>query len=134
MSFQQQKRLYEAERPLWGYGRTFSDTEEVTAYLNDVIHSEWFIKQYGWMSIPILVADWNSTKWSGCADKKTFTIYVNRRTENVVLHELAHLICPTDEHDALFVSILQHLIRHTMGFYAWSEFTYELKRVDYYGA
>lgn len=133
MSLSQQKRLYQAERPLWGYGRTFSDTEEVTAYLSDIIRSEWFIKKYGWMSIPIRVVDWNSSSWSGCANKRSFTIYLSRRTENVVLHELAHLLCPSNEHDAVFVEILAHLVRNAMGVYAWAEFTYELQRVDYYG-
>ena len=132
MSLAQQKRLYEAERPLWGYGRSFSHVQDVVDYLNVLTHEDWFLSRFGWM-IPIRVLDWNSHKWSGCADRKTFTIYLNRRTENVVLHELAHLLCSTDEHDEEFVGILLFLIRNAMGFYAWAEFTYELEKVDYHG-
>lgn len=132
MSLAQQKRLYEAERCLWGHGREFASNLEVTEYLDSVTKSDWFVKKYGWVP-PIRVAPFRSTKWAGCADRQGYVIYLNRRTENVVLHELAHLLCASDQHDEMFVGILTHLVRNAMGFYAWSEFTYELKRVDFYG-
>jgi hypothetical protein len=113
MSRIQQKRLYEAERCLWGHGRHFSNNEEVVIYLDSVITSDWFVKVYGWIP-SIQVKDWNSEKWAGAADKTSYTIYLNRRTENVVLHELSHLLCPTDEHDEIFVFIYEGLIRNAM--------------------
>lgn len=133
MSLTQQKRLYEAERCLWGHGRSFSSNQEVADYLNTVVESDWFVKQYGWIP-PVKIETLRSQKWAGCADRQGFTIYLKRRTENVVLHELSHLICGTDEHDHPFVRTMLHLVRHAMGFYAWAEFSYELKKVDYYGA
>lgn len=133
MSLSQQKRLYSAEECLWGHGRDFSNLLEVSYYLDSVTHSDWFVKQYGWVPL-IIVKDWSSRKWAGCADKKKFIIHLSKRTENVVLHELAHLLCPTDEHDEIFVNILQSLIRNAMGVYAWAEFKYELEKVYYYAA
>lgn len=132
MSLKQQKRLYEAERCLWGHGRDFASNQEVIEYLDSVVQSDWFVKKYGWVP-PIRVESFQSTKWAGCADRQGYVIYLKKRTENVVLHELSHLLCSSDQHDEHFVSIFQHLIRNAMGFYAWSEFMYELKKVDYYG-
>lgn len=131
MSLAQQKRLYEAERCLWGHGRDFSSNIEVLEYLDSVVKSEWFVKQYGWVP-PIRVEALRSNKWAGCADRQGYVIYLKRRTENVVLHELAHLLCSSDQHDEIFVNIFLHLVRKAMGFYAWSEFAYELRKVDYY--
>lgn len=133
MSLIQQKRLYEAEACLWGHGRDFSSNREVVEYLDSIIHSDWFIKRFGWFP-QIEVRNMNTTNWAGCADRLNFRIHLKRRTENVVLHELAHLICPSDEHDDEFVSIMLFLIRNAMGFYAWAEFSYNLEKVEYYNA
>lgn len=133
MSLAQQKRLYEAEACLWGHGREFSSNQEAADYLNTVVESEWFVRQYGWIP-PIKIETLRSTKWGGCADTKNFVIHLRRRTENVVLHELSHLLCSTDDHDYEFTNIFLGLVRNFMGFYAWSEFAYELKRVDYFGS
>lgn len=132
MSLTQQRRLYTAERCLWSHGRDFASNQEVVEYLDSVVQSEWFVKQYGWLP-PVRVETMRSTKWAGCTDRQKYVIYVSKRTENVVLHELAHILCSTEEHDEIFVSIIQGLIRNAMGVYAWAEFTYELKKVDYYG-
>jgi len=131
MSLNQQKRLYQAERCLWGHGRDFASNQEVIEYLDSVVQSDWFVKRYGWVP-PIRVEPMRSTKWAGCADRQGYVIYLKRRTENVVLHELAHLLNYSDQHDHSFVDIMLHLIRNAMGFYAWSEFMYELKREGYY--
>jgi len=132
MSRIQQKRLYEAESCLWGHGKQFSSIEESTTYLDSVIQSEWFINQFGYL--PSIKVCGINGKWAGAADRSKFTIYLKRYTENVVLHELSHLLCLSDEHNECFVSTFLHLIRNSMGFYAWAEFAYELGKVDYYAA
>lgn len=134
MSLTQQKRLYQAEGCLWAHGRDFSSNTEVVNYLDNICETEWFIKQYGWSIRPIRIQSLHSNKWAGCASREENVIYLRRRTENVVLHEFAHLLCSTDEHDHEFVGHFTFLIRNAMGFYAWSEFTYELEKVDYYGS
>ena len=133
MSLAQQTRLYAAEAVLWGHGRDFSCTREVADYLTDIMAAEWFVKR--WPSLPTIeVFNLRTNKWAGCADRKSYAIYLRRRTEHVVLHELAHLLCSTDEHDMQFVEILCHLVRNAMGFYAWAEFVASLEKEDYYGA
>ena len=131
MSLNQQKRLYAAEACLWGHGRDFTNLTEVSFYLESVVTSDWFVKRFGFVP-SINVRDWNSGKWAGAAIKETFSIYLKRRTENVVIHELAHLLAPTDEHDEMFVDIYLFLIRNAMGFYAWAELSYELRKNAYF--
>ena len=133
MSLTQQKRLYTAERCLTHHGRDFASLREVVSYLDDICDTDWFVKRFGWIN-GIQVRDWNSGKWAGCADRLNLVIYLKIRNERVVLHELAHLLAPTDEHDEAFVNILSYLIRNAMGFYAWAEFEYELQKADYYAA
>lgn len=133
MSLTQQKRLYEAEGCLWAHGRDFSCLREVTDYLNDITHMEWFIKRFGYLP-KIELRSMSNPKWGGCADRKSYVIYLRNRTEHVVLHELCHLLSSTDEHDYEFVSNMTFIVRNAMGFYAWAEFSYELGKVNYYGA
>jgi hypothetical protein len=134
MSRAQQKLLYQAEAGLWGHGRKFSDAAEVAVYLDSVITSEWFVKEYGWVPSIDVIPCRKSGNLAGAASKKDFYIYINTYTENVALHELAHLLCPTEEHCVLFVNIFKHLIRNAMGFYAWAEFSSDLEKVGYYAA
>lgn len=132
LSLEQQKRLYEAEKCLWDHGRSFSSVREVGDYLTDIMRTDWFVESYGWVP-PIQIHNWSSSKWAGCASKSDWTIYLKRFNENVVLHELSHLLSPTDEHSKEFVDNFLFLIRNAMGFHAWAEFTSELVKVDYFG-
>lgn len=131
MSLTQQKRLYQAEGCLWAHGRDFSSIREVTDYMNDIISMDWFIQRFGFIP-SIKVRSVEIGNRVGYANQKSYAIYLKNRTEHVVLHEICHLLSSTDDHDHEFVNNYSFLIRNAMGFYAWSEFTYELEKVDYF--
>lgn len=134
MSRLQQKRLYDAERCLWAHGREFSNIDEILYYLDSILVADWFVKRFGYLpGIKVQEATIRGG-YAGGADRKSLTIYLKRRNEHVVLHELCHLLGLNDDHDEMFVDNFQFLIRNVMGFYAWAEFTFELNQSNYWEA
>jgi hypothetical protein len=133
MSLKQQTRLYEAEKCLWDHGRVFNSIREVGEYLQDITKSDYFVSKFGWIP-PIEIRNFSSRSWAGCADRHQYIIYLKRMNENVVLHELAHLLSSCDEHDHEFTGNLMFLVREFMGFNAFAEFSQELDRVEYFNA
>ena len=126
--------MYQAEACLWGHGRTFGDAVEAAAYLDSIVTAEWFVKEYGWIPSITVQPCRRNNKFAGAASRNKHTIYLVEYTENVILHELSHLLVLSDEHCHLFANTFLLIIRHAMGFYAWAEFAYNLKENGFYDA
>ncbi len=119
----QQEAVYAAEsESLGGYGRRFADVREIQAYLDELAGSAWWLDR--WPSIGrVVVERFSSRRWAGVARTQELRIAVayGAATEDVVLHELAHIVTPDEEHSPVFCHALLMLVRERMGFFAWVE-------------
>lgn len=126
----QQQAVYAAEsETLGGAGRRFADVREIQAYLDELVGSDWWLDR--WPSIDrVVVERFSSSRWAGVAQAKhrAIAIAYGSATLDVVLHELAHVVTPDEEHGPIFCHALLMLVRERMGFYAWVELDRALRR------
>lgn len=125
MSLKEQEAVYSSQSEVFPYwGRIFHSIEEVANYLSDIMSSTWFFEMFG-PTPAVKVVEWKSkNRWAGAADIKNFTLILKPGfiMESVVLHELAHLLCGSDDHGQCFVDTQLKLVRNTMGFPCFAEY------------
>ncbi len=125
MALNEQEAVYDSQSkvfPFWG--QTFYSIHEIASYLTKLMDTEWFFAQFG-PTPQVALKEWKDrNRWAGCADAKTFTIYLKKgnQAESTILHELAHLLCGSGDHGQCFVDTQLILIRQQMGFHAYSEY------------
>jgi hypothetical protein len=112
----QKKKLYTAERSLadvrlWGYHEATSTPLDTARFLDKVIHSATFQRRWGQRSIRLrYVAQLQGAH----ALIDTISLPTRERivTPLLVLHELAHCVCPTwERHGRLFAATYLELVR-----------------------
>lgn len=116
----QQEQVYAAEAALRSHGRRFKDVRAIQAYLDTLTGSDWWIDRYP-TTPRVLASRMSSKRWAGVASAKDphITIAYGSAEEAVVLHEVAHVLTPTEEHSPVFCFTLLDLVRENMGFHAY---------------
>jgi putative metallohydrolase (TIGR04338 family) len=123
-----QARMYAAESSLQDVGMRWTRYANAQAYVDGLIESEWFFERWPHLLRCTVERRGSGARWSTCArvegDRCEGVILVapGALTQPVVLHELAHLVLPPDcGHGAPFPDTMLELVRHEMGFYAYSD-------------
>jgi putative metallohydrolase (TIGR04338 family) len=114
----QRSRVYRAEHAVWETGAIrFDSMEEVRAYVRRVEPSVGFYDHRGTYT-PVTVGDGRGASSArACLVGVRIEVPTSLRHEWVVLHELAHLITPSNEaaHNPRFTRNLHSLVREFMG-------------------
>lgn len=126
----EQEALYQAQSEVFpNWGRTFYVIAEITNYLENLLHTEWFFDQFG-VCPAIQIKEWKDrNRWAACASRATFTLFFKQgpQAESNVLHELAHLLCEDGGHGQCFADTQLKLVRQQMGFQAYAEYHHALR-------
>ena len=130
-----QAAVYAAEREaLDGRGRSWRGTREVQAYLDHLVTSEWFserwphfvhcaVERRGAGSVYSTNEGLDDAGPDGRPTEGVVLLAGRPLRQEVVLHELAHLLAPPGcGHTAPFVDVQLELVRGEMGFFAWAEY------------
>jgi putative metallohydrolase (TIGR04338 family) len=121
-----QARVYAAEEAIQAQGRRWTRIADAQAYLDGLIESEWFFERWPHLLRCTVERRGSGARWSTCShlDRSEGVILVapGALIQPVVLHELAHLVLPSDcGHGPPFADTLLELVRHEMGFYAYTD-------------
>lgn len=122
-----QLAVYEAEEAaLAGCGRVFRGPAEAQRYVETLTDSDWWADR--WPQVErIVVGRSRSRRLAGYARPGAAEVRLAVWHEAVLLHELAHVVGPGDEHDNAFVAALLALVRRQMGFHAYGALLGELR-------
>lgn len=120
------------EAALAGAGRVFRDLREVRGYLEELVGSDWWADRWPHIEA-ISVARTRSGRFSGYALECSGEIRVGNLREQVVLHEVAHVVTPGAGHGPVFVKALLALVRERLGFHAYGALLAELRRRNVVG-
>lgn len=110
----QRKRVYEVERAtLWGHGRRFSSIAEIQTYVDDMLKQRWLVERFGFRRVDVEKGIEGTSARGYSSGKITLPSWAWH--EPVVLHELAHVLAPSDcVHGGEFVGILRLFVRQQM--------------------
>ncbi len=136
-----QAAIYEAEAAtIDRAGRHWSRVRDAQAYLDGLTGSNWFFDQWPTLVRVTIERRGDGSTWSTCQaldvdgpggtpTEGVILLAGRTLTQSTVLHELAHLLVPPDTgHGAVFAETLLALVRHEMGFFAFTEFVDALGR------
>ena len=136
-----QAALYAAEaESIDGLGRRWRRRDEVQAYVDAVVDSEWFGRHWDHFVRCTVERRGHGSVWStnhsldagGPAGRPTegvILLATRGLTQPVVLHELAHLLSsPGSGHGPPFAATFLKLVRHEMGFFAYADLLHALRR------
>lgn len=130
-----QADVYAAERDaLDGLGRSWRRTREVQAYLDRLVSSPWFeerwphfvhcaVERRGAGSVYSTNEPLDHAGPDGRPTEGVVLLAGRPLRQEIVLHELAHLLAPPGcGHAMPFVDVQLELVREEMGFFAWAEY------------
>lgn len=130
-----QRAVYEAEAEgLHGHGITWRRLPEARRYLQALTGSTWFQERWPHLRCCGLERRGSDSRWSlahgldadgagGLPTEGVILLASGPPTQSVVLHELAHLLTPRGTgHRRPFLDAQLELVRHEMGFFAYSDY------------
>lgn len=115
----QQEALYAAQgEALSSLGRRFASLKAVRAYVQAVTETEEWSERCPVQACVEVHSSAGDRKWAGWADTDSHAIWTSL-DEQVILHELAHLLTPRQGHGPGFARAYLELVREHMGFHAY---------------
>jgi putative metallohydrolase (TIGR04338 family) len=136
-----QAAVYAAEHEaLGGRGRRWRRVREAQEYLDALVASPWFAERWphfvrgaverrGSGSVYSTNAVLDRRAVDGAPTEGAVLMADGCLCQEVVLHELAHLLAPPDSgHGPEFLAVQMELVRHEMGFYAFVDYRDALAR------
>jgi len=143
----QQADLYAAEtEALEGLGLAWRRLPAAQAYLDALIGSAWFFDHWPTLVRVTIERRGRGSVWSTCqhldahgphnrATEGVILVAEGSLTQAVVLHELAHLLLPAGAgHGPAFARTMLRLVRHEMGFFAFSALHEALRHTESFRA
>lgn len=113
------KHLIDTEPFSGRYGVKIPSTKAIQAYVDDLTTSAWFVRRWGVRRIDYQNGRGSHATSGGFLGSPTITIaQEHRRTEAVILHEIAHCLAPwfdAQPHGPEFAAIYLTLVRGVMG-------------------
>ncbi len=133
---ERQAALYDVEHATTDRaGLRWHRVADAQVYLSALIDTEWFFELAPHVTDVQIVRRGAGSRWSTCERHPSggaILVADGALKQSVVLHELAHLICPNEEgHGDLFARTLAELVHHEMGFFAWSAFLHGLRAAGF---
>jgi putative metallohydrolase (TIGR04338 family) len=132
------QKVYRAERIAFAgtsgypprYGRRIEKVPDIQAYIDKLVASAWFRRRWGrtgYRAIRIHPGK-RHTRATGDPWTGIIQLPIWARSEAVILHELAHVLCPTEApwHGWEFLQIQLELIDHQLGKMAADVYKHEL--------
>jgi putative metallohydrolase (TIGR04338 family) len=117
--------LYAAEAEVeWSIGRDLTQLAALRSFVDEVLAMDTVQERFPSLPESVNVEPRSRTARSSVAVPLTGTIFVHDKSRNAltVLHELAHLLTPSDsEHGPLFVDVEIELVRLACGVMASAE-------------
>ena len=142
-----QADVYAAERDaLSGRGPRWRRRREAQAYADALVGSPWFAERWPHFVRCAVVRRGTGSVYStnealdafgpgGRPTEGAVLLADSGLCQEVVLHELAHLLAPRDcGHGAPFIAVQLELVRREMGFFAYAEYRAALARRPASGA
>ena len=136
-----QAEVYAAEHEaLSGRGRRWARVRDAQAYVDALVGSPWFTERWphfvrcaverrGSGSVYSTNAVLDRRRVDGAPTEGAVLMADGCLCQEVVLHELAHLLAPPDSgHGPEFLAVQTELVRREMGFYAFVEYREALAR------
>ena len=135
-----QADVYAAEREaLEGHGARWRRIRDAQAYADGLVGSDWFSGRWPHFLHCRVVRRGSGSVYStndalddhgpdGRPTEGVVLLADGSVRQEVLLHELAHLLAPPDcGHGAPFVDVQLELVRHEMGFYAFTDYRAALR-------
>lgn len=128
-----QAAMYSAEKVLHLQGRAWARLSDVQVYVDSLIDTDWFFENFP--EVMTVSLSRCRSRWSLagalCEGGGDIFIGAGGMTQPVILHELAHLCTPeTVGHGPQFAQVYLKLVRHEMGFLAYSDLLNALKATE----
>lgn len=140
-----QAAFYAAEgRSLTGVGRRWRRVSDAQHYVDELVGGDWFGERWPQLVRCTIERRARGARWStfqaldddgphGTATEGVLLVAPTGLDQPTVLHELAHLVLPPETgHGPPFARTLLGLVRHEMGFFAYSDLRAELRSIDGY--
>jgi len=136
----QQEALYAAEAAsIDRLGIVWARLADAQRAVDGVVGSAWFAERWPHFVRAVVERRGNGATWSTCSPldgagpggrpTEGVILVAGALRQPVVLHELAHLLLPRRAgHGTAFAETMLALVRHEMGFVAYVEYLYALRR------
>lgn len=115
----QRQKVYDAEQVIRRKGRTFTSVEEMQGYIDHLMGSAWFRRRWSIKNVTVKRGREGTSAWANGL-RRLINMPTWAWTEDVLLHELSHILTDTHEgkvapHGREFARIYLELVRHKMG-------------------